>query len=405
MNYHKKLLLVLVMFFLVFSPSMSLLAQEPDDGRTGLRPDAPTYAIRGSYFVGTQEILIEDGNERSLLGTVWYPASNPDQLEESHAYTHEVWPAPIMGKAIVDALPDTTNGPYPLVIFAHGRQSFRFQSTFLIEHLASYGFVVMTVDYEDNFATFGTDGYYTSLISRPNDVTRQIDFADTLTQGDGALAGVIDSTRIAVIGHSFGGWTTLAAAGAQLDLNAFRAWCDENPAEEAIHACNVVLAHEADLATLAGFDTAPDGLWPSYGDERINAIVSFAPNSGMFGLDGMSGIEVPSMFLFGSGDALWNGFPDQFDAIASEHKSLVVFDNADHYIYFNTCTDLPGFIEAGFFFGCSDPVWDQARAHDLINHFMTAFLLTELNGDAEAESALMEESVNMPGITYTTTMP
>ena len=405
MTYHKKLLLVFAVVLFVLSPAISILAQEPDDARTGLRPDAPAYAIHGPYSVGTQEILIEDGNARSLIGTVWYPASNPEQIEETHAYTHEVWPAPIMGKAILNAMPDTTNAPYPLVIFADGRQSFRFQSTFMLEHLASYGFVVMTVEYEDNFASFGTDGYYTSLISRPQDVTRQIDFAEALTQGEGVFAGVIDTTRIAVTGHSFGGWTALASAGAQLDLNAFRVWCADNPQEEAIHACNVVLTHEEDLAGIAGLNTSPDGLWSSYSDSRVKAIVAFSPNSGMFGSDGISAVSVPGLFLYGSNEPYLEVFQNQFDHIASEDKRLVVFANADHYIYFNECRDLPGFIEAGFFFGCSDPVWDQARAHDLINHFTTAFLLAELNGDEEAAAALVSEAVTMPGISYTATLP
>lgn len=51
---------------------------------------------------------------------------------------------------------------------------------------------------------------------------------------------------------------------------------------------------------------------------------------------------------------------------------------------------------------CSDAVWDMARAHDLINHFTTAFLLAELKGDAEA-AALAPEKITFPGITYETT--
>ena len=33
---------------------------------------------------------------------------------------------------------------------------------------------------------------------------------------------------------------------------------------------------------------------------------------------------------------------------------------------------------------CSDSVWGRQRAHDLINHFTTAFLLVELKQDAGA---------------------
>ena len=43
------------------------------------------------------------------------------------------------------------------------------------------------------------------------------------------------------------------------------------------------------------------------------------------------------------------------------------------------------------------------RAHDLTNHFMTAFLLAELKGDPEAAAALAPENVASPGIQYETT--
>lgn len=43
------------------------------------------------------------------------------------------------------------------------------------------------------------------------------------------------------------------------------------------------------------------------------------------------------------------------------------------------------------------------RAHDLINHFATAFLLAELYGDEDAATALAPEAVVFPGITYEAT--
>ena len=45
-------------------------------------------------------------------------------------------------------------------------------------------------------------------------------------------------------------------------------------------------------------------------------------------------------------------------------------------------------VDLGLFWGCSDPVWDMDRAHDLINHFATAFFLATLKDDAEAAAAL-----------------
>lgn len=54
----------------------------------------------------------------------------------------------------------------------------------------------------------------------------------------------------------------------------------------------------------------------------------------------------------------------------------------------------------GWFGACADPVWNVDRAHDLTNHFTTAFLLAQLYGDAEARAALAPDNVQFPGITY-----
>jgi hypothetical protein len=40
------------------------------------------------------------------------------------------------------------------------------------------------------------------------------------------------------------------------------------------------------------------------------------------------------------------------------------------------------------------------RAHDLISHFTTAFLLAELYQDADAAAALAPDGVHFPGVTY-----
>ena len=80
---------------------------------------------------------------------------------------------------------------------------------------------------------------------------------------------------------------------------------------------------------------------------------------------------------------------------------MVVFANADHLLFFNQCRDMSWLI-ANTFWACSDPVWDMDRAHDLINHFVTAFLMAELKGDSEASTALAPENVAFPGIQYET---
>jgi predicted dienelactone hydrolase len=115
--------------------------------------------------------------------------------------------------------------PAPLVVFSHGLGGHRRQSTFLCTHLASHGFVVAAPDHPGStfadaapiFAR-GEQGGWAGLrdwvaagmVSRPRDV---IDLADGLAGGlVASLVGRFDPSRLAVAGHSFGGWTALTTA-------------------------------------------------------------------------------------------------------------------------------------------------------------------------------------------------
>jgi hypothetical protein len=87
--------------------------------------------------------------------------------------------------------------------------------------------------------------------------------------------------------------------------------------------------------------------------------------------------------------------------LGSAQKSLIQFEKASGSIFNVSCQDAPWLTDpdAG---GCDSPNWDIQRAHDLINHFATAFLLTELKGDKDAAKALSPESISFAGIKYET---
>lgn len=370
----------------------------------------PPYALRGPYTVGSMETHIEDqdGADRSYPITIWYPALNPDGIEETIQYpapTTRLESYPGLGQAIQNGEPDIENGPYPLVIFSHGLGSSRLQSTFLSEHLASYGFVVFSADHADHIGS-GNATWFASFISRPVDVVQQITLADSLTAEGGTMHGLIDTERIAVTGHSFGGYTALAAAGGRMDPGAFVQWCLANRAlPDPIGICPQVAYHQDQLATLAGLDDL-SGPLPAIYDPRVDAAVPLAPMAGVFGPDGLADIDIPVMLLAGSADVLLypeGNFYLPFVQLSSIRKAFVEFENASHMIFLGDCDSSPWIQRTWGSFGCSDPVWDMDQARDLINHFTTAFLLAELYGDADAVTALAPDAVQFPGIGYATT--
>ena len=141
------------------------------------RPTAPNGTYSG------------DSSGRSLITEVWYPK-------------------PEAGKP---------NGPYPLIVFAHGFMAFRTQSTRLCKHLASHGYFVVSPD----FPLSGMAGYtynrggpdIADVINQPGDITFLINtFLGYSNTAGNQFAGMIDPEKIGMTGHSLGGLTTILAS-------------------------------------------------------------------------------------------------------------------------------------------------------------------------------------------------
>ena len=138
-------------------------------------------------------------------------------------------------------------------------------------------------------------------------------------------------------------------------------------------------------------------------------MIAMAPDGDIWGADyeGVAVMTVPTMIMGGSGDTAnvpeITSYPI-YEHLGSANESLVVLENADHWIFMQPRQDTPWMGDIIPYFVATDPVWDMDRAHDLINHFVTAFLLATLKGDQAAHAALLPDAVNFPGIEYKTTM-
>lgn len=404
--------LLLTLLLSACQPIMPVPAQPP----AGLRPDAPPYAVRGPFAVGYKPLVIGEGTEHPLEGSLWYPALNPTGRKEAVTYAITLkdaafstdLPKVIYGNALLNAEIDAAQGPYPLVIWSHGFAANAAWNNTLLEHYASYGFIVLAPEHTEQFDPSWGD-LWKSSIDRPVDVKQTLDYAEALTAPGGELAGLIDMEHVAVVGHSYGGYTALAMAGAQYDLAAFNARCAQVPADDPLSfLCTPLVPNEAQMAARAGLDPMPEGLWPSVGDPRVTAIIPMAGDSYLFDQAGLAKITIPMMAMGGTADSgtpyLWGAKP-AYDHASSAQKALVSFVGGEHLIFGTPCENEPWIVEHpayGFF--CFDPVWDKTRVLDLIDHFSTAFLLDTLKGDQEAHAALLPEAVNFPGIEYATTM-
>jgi predicted dienelactone hydrolase len=410
----KRSLFTLMVAALIMSGLASVSLAQDEIQRTGFRFDAPPYGIRGSYWVGTMDMVIEPDSERPLNVTIWYPALNPEGVEvtTSYAMPWKFLPVPepseatVSGHALRDASVDMAAAPYPLVVFSHGFSASAPFYIYLVEHYVSYGFVVIAPDHQELMdMNFSYDELWESSIERPRDIRQTLDYAESLTAVGGAMAGMIDMEHVAVVGHSYGGYTALAMAGARYDLQGFNQRCEEARAAEDpnVWLCDPLLPHEADMATLAGYNALPEGLWDSMGDPRVDAIIPMAGDSYLFDEAGLAEISIPVMAMGGTLDTgtpyEWGTKPT-YEYATSTQKILVGFENAEHMAFGVKCDEAPFWVDLGLGSVCEDAVWDMDRIHDLIDHFSTAFLLATLKGDADAAAALSPEAAQFPGVIY-----
>jgi len=337
----------------------------------------------GPYGMGATEITVtyEDpdvpGRMRELPCVVWYPAK-----EQGETFYYDGWyPA----EAVYDSVAaDTSGAPYPVMAFSHGNSGMHVQSWTMMEYLVTHGFVVGSCNHVGNTAAdwneFGKAAVPQSIHDRPYDVSALIDHMLAMGEEDGGLlSGMTDEDRIAASGHSLGGYTTLAVAGASLETQKFIAWCAENPDFE---FCSY----------LTNYDTGmiKDGV---VGDSRVKAAVSYTPASYRFfdGDNGLSKLTIPTMIMGGDRDGTCPVDTEArpiYYGLGSEHKAFVIVNNSAHMSFSNMCDLIGGVNEYLRDEGCGDDFDDPKDIFHSINHYTLAFLRRYLDDDARYDKYL-----------------
>lgn len=168
--------------------------------------------------IGRRTVVMVDAARegRALTVDVWYPAIADAAATPT---TYE----PLSGIEFIAAAalagPAAEPGSFPLVLISHGRTGMRFANALLAESLAARGNIVVSPDHPGDTTTDWMSGTFHD--DRTNELGRVADsrfLIDTFVAADHAVSGIpadllgaVDSARIAVIGHSYGAYTALAA--------------------------------------------------------------------------------------------------------------------------------------------------------------------------------------------------
>ena len=199
--------------------------------------DDETAPDRGPHAVGYRVVdlpgCVDSPHPEAAKGTdtltvaVWYPTTAD---EAAIIYDGDKDDGRVTGSVARDA--PLSKGAWPMLVFSHGYGGGGIASTFFTERLASMGWIVVCPDHHDadqairirtgfdtdlnmmkfgwNVLNLGADFQIDDYAYRLDEFARAMDWA----LQDQALQEGIDPARIAVGGHSLGGFTSLAAAGA-----------------------------------------------------------------------------------------------------------------------------------------------------------------------------------------------
>ena len=227
---------------------------------------------------------------------------------------------------------------HPIVVVSHGLASNREAFIHLAQHLVSHGFVVAIPEHKGSDSAFVRallDGRGSEIadpqdfINRGKDVTQTLNLLEIMGPQLPGLPGALDLENIGIIGHSFGGYTALASAGARLDFEHLRNQCTN---DILIPRPNPSLLLQCQAMFVKPF---PEERFVSLQDPRIKAAIAVNPiTSYLFGPQGLRSLQVPTAIIASSDDTIAPPLPEQFHPFTQLQgisKHLFVMVGASHF--------------------------------------------------------------------------
>ncbi len=183
-----------------------------DDATTS--PSVPAPDALGPFAVGHESFTAIDSSrgDRSLPVDVWYPVDPGDEAGAPRTVYELAAGIGLDSAVSVEGAPLASQADARAVVFSHGYGGIRTQSVELMEALASHGFVVASPEHTGNAQSSPTDDFDLAASRRVPDASFVLDVLSARSRDPGDVLFGIDAGRAGVIGHSFGGMTSIGAA-------------------------------------------------------------------------------------------------------------------------------------------------------------------------------------------------
>jgi predicted dienelactone hydrolase len=341
-----------------------------------------TPGARGIFRVGVKTVKLTDATRnRPLTLEVWYPAKLEASAEKSvYQSTVGATPYSVQARAGRDAPMLEATAKFPLIVYSHGQPGSRMQAHYLLEHLASQGFVIAALDHTGStHADVSQQSYVSGLVDRPLDIL----FAASEIPKQFSSS---DANNIGLLGYSYGGYSSLNAAGIGLDSANLAAYCKRTSNEGPCFLQSFFTPLEA-----------ARGAKVIKADPRIKAVFVMAPYGiPWFSPQAFADMRVPLFIGGGSSDTVATYNRDALEAFklsGSKNKYLLTLEAATHNPWVVCPPDVK--VNAKDYERCSEPNWDHAKSHAITQHFAGAFFGRFLKNKAELEPYLTSQLIGV----------
>lgn len=374
-------------------------------GSGGVEANPDELFEPGPYEVGYRELPITygraaSGDDRELLLRVWYPAAPDSGAEPArYALSNDLISIDLAAGIALDSPPINEADDFPFAVYSHGNFGEGLLAYPYGELMASHGWIVVGPNHTGNtaFDSLGTpDPGTRSALDRPNDITAVIDAFES-GLGDDELAGKADTSGVFVFGHSFGGYTTFTAGGADVDFDSANEGCEGSMSA----SCEVLADPDVEAAYRAGF-----------GDPRVVALAPQAPALVSIADGELAELGIPTMLMTGlldqtttqetSAEPAWAGVDDPDDL-------WIQMPTGAHYSFITICYAIDPGILAFFDLGeqedgCGPEFIDAEEAIPVLAAYVLAFGRRHVLGETEWDAVLTGPPLGNEG-DFTLTLP
>ena len=221
-----------------------------------------------------------------------------------------------------------------LILLSHGISGTELGHSTLAQALARNGYLVAALrhpgdNYQDrSLLEKGPERYFDE---RPRQASRVIDAILADPAWKARIAADSQGPLVGALGHSAGGYTVLALAGAKPDLSRMKKHCQAEASEDPIF-CSLARPGEA---TSPSPVATPSAL-PSLKDERVRAIVAMAPTGVLLTAESLAAVRSATMIYKAELDRfLVPRFHAEWVATNLPAANLHRVPNAWHFAFMN----------------------------------------------------------------------